>query len=157
MRVGLGFDAHTFAAGRGLVLGGVHVPHDRGLHGHSDADVLSHAIGDAVLGAAGMGDLGEMFPGTEEWKDSSSIVILEHIARAVRDAGHRVVNVDATLIAQAPRMRPHVEAMRANIARALDVEQDAISVKATSTDGMGFTGRAEGIAAMAVALVEPLG
>lgn len=156
MRVGLGFDAHAFAAGRDLIVGGVAIPHDRGLHGHSDADVLSHAVGDAVLGAAALGDLGAMFPPSDEWKNASSLSILEHIAAAVKHARHRVVNVDATVIAQFPRMSPHVADMRTNIATALEIPQAAVSIKATSTDGMGYTGRGEGIAAMAVALVEPL-
>lgn len=156
MRVGLGFDAHAFAAGRDLIVGGVVIPHDRGLHGHSDADVLSHAVGDAVLGAAALGDLGAMFPPSDEWKNASSLSILEHIATAVKDARHRVVNVDATVIAQSPRMSPHVADMRTKIATALQIPEAAVSIKATSTDGMGYTGRGEGIAAMAVALVEPL-
>lgn len=156
MRVGLGFDAHAFAAGRDLIIGGVRVPHDRGLHGHSDADVLSHSIGDAVLGAAGLGDLGSMFPASDRWKNASSLTILEAIASAVRQADQRVVNVDATVIAQSPRMAPHTGDMAKKVAAALGIESGCVSVKATSTDGLGFTGRGDGIAAMAVALVEPL-
>lgn len=156
MRVGLGFDAHAFALGRDLVLGGVTIPHDRGLHGHSDADVLGHAIGDALLGAAGLGDLGAMFPATDEWKGASSMSILDRISTTLREHGHQIAGVDATLIAQSPRLSPHTADMRHNIAGALGVEESIVSVKATSTDGMGFTGRGEGIAAMAVALVEPL-
>lgn len=156
MRVGLGFDAHAFADGRALVVGGVVIPHDRGLHGHSDADVLCHAVGDAVLGAAGLGDLGAMFPASDEWKGASSLSMLAAIARALEDAARRVLSVDTTVIAQAPRMAPHAGSMRRNIATALAMDERAVSVKATSTDGMGFTGRGEGIAAIAVALVEPL-
>lgn len=156
MRVGIGFDAHAFAAGRDLIIGGVHVPHDRGLHGHSDADVLSHAVGDAILGAAGLGDLGAMFPASDRWKDASSLAILEAIASSLRDAAQRIVNVDATVIAQSPRMAPHVAEMAAKLAEALGIDASMVSVKATSTDALGFTGRGEGIAAMAVVLVEPL-
>lgn len=156
MRVGLGFDAHAFGEGRDLVLAGVTVPYERGLHGHSDADVLSHAVGDAALGAAGLGDLGHWFPATNEWKDASSLTILQAIARAVGDARHRIVNVDATVIAQAPRLSTHIASMRANLASSLGIDANLVSVKATTTDQMGFTGRGEGIAAMAVVLVEPL-
>lgn len=156
MRVGLGFDAHAFTEGRDLVLGGARIPHEHGLQGHSDADVLSHAIADAALGAAGLGDLGASFPATDEWKDVSSLRILESTARAVADAGHRIANVDATVIAQAPRLSPHVASMRANVAASLGIDANSVSVKATTTDRMGFTGRGEGIAAMAVVLVEPL-
>lgn len=156
MRVGLGVDSHAFAPGRELVIGGVVIPHDAGLAGHSDADVLCHAIGDALLGAAGLGDLGGMFPASDEWRDASSVSLLEHIAAAVAEAGHRVVNVDSTVIAQAPRLSPHTRAMATNIASALGVEPRAVSVKATTTDGLGFAGRGEGVAAMAVALVEPV-
>lgn len=156
MRVGSGFDAHAFTTGRDLIVGGVKIPHDRGLHGHSDADVLCHAIGDALLGAAGLGDLGARFPATDEWMGASSLAILEAISVSLRDAGYGVVNVDATIIAQAPRMGPHVPAMREKIAAAIGVGMDRVSVKATSTDGMGYTGRGEGIAATAVASIEPL-
>ncbi len=156
MRVGLGFDAHAFAAERRLVIGGVTIPHDLGLAGHSDADVLSHAVGDAILGAAGLGDLGAMFPGSSDWKDAWSLSLLEHIARALVESGHELVNIDCTVIAQSPRMSPHVGVMRTNLARALGVGDNVVSVKATTTDGMGFIGRAEGIAAMAVALIQPL-
>lgn len=156
MRVGLGVDAHAFSAGRPLVIGGVTVPHDVGLAGHSDADVLSHAIGDALLGAAGLGDLGAMFPASDAWRGASSLALLEHIAASVAEAGWQVVNVDGTVIAESPRMGPHVATMVRNIARALSIDARLVSVKATTTDGLGFTGRGEGIAAMAVALVQPL-
>lgn len=157
IRSGLGFDAHAFAEGDVIVLGGVSIAYERGLGGHSDADVLSHAIGDAVLGAAGLGDLGEMFPATDEWKNASSIDLLERIAARLGRAGWRLVNVDAVVIAAAPRVAPHRAEMATRLARALRVEVDAVSVKATTTDGMGFTGRSEGIACMATALVEHVG
>lgn len=156
MRVGSGFDAHAFAPGRDLVVGGVRIPHDLGLLGHSDADVLSHAIGDALLGAAALGDLGARFPASEEWKDASSLAILQAVAAALTEARFQIVNVDATVIAQTPRMAPHITAMREGIAGALGVAIERVSVKATSTDGLGFTGRGEGIAAMAVVSIEPL-
>ena len=153
-RVGLGIDSHAFDAARTLVIGGVTIPDSQGLAGHSDADVLSHAVADALLGAAGLGDLGEMFPATEQWRDASSLTILAEAARAVRAEGWRVVNVDATVIAESPRLAPHRDAMRKNVAQALELDPDAVSIKATTTDGLGFTGRNEGIAAMAIVLVE---
>ena len=154
MRVGLGFDAHGFAAERVLVLGGVNIPASEGLAGHSDADVLSHAVADALIGAANLGDLGSMFPGDERWREASSLDILRVAGTAVANAGYRVANIDATVIAERPRLAPYKEDMAANIARALSLERKAVSVKATSTDGLGFTGRGDGIAAMAVALLE---
>lgn len=154
MRVGFGFDAHAFASDRPLVIGGVELPSDAGLAGHSDADVLSHAIGDALLGAAGLGDLGEMFPGTEQWKGVVSLAILGQVAGSLRDAGWSIMNIDSTIVAEAPKMVPHRAAMRSNIAGALGMPAERLSIKATSTDGLGFTGRSEGIAAYAVALIE---
>lgn len=154
MRIGQGFDVHAFADGRRLVLGGVTIPHVRGLAGHSDADVLLHAICDALLGAAALGDIGHHFPDTDPvYRGAESRVLL----RAVRAklGGWRVVNVDATLIAQVPRMAPHIPAMVANIAADLALDPDAVNVKATTTEGLGFTGRGEGIAAQAVVLIEP--
>jgi 2-C-methyl-D-erythritol 2,4-cyclodiphosphate synthase len=156
-RVGFGFDAHAFAEGRPLVLGGAAIPGAPGLGGHSDADVLSHAITDALLGATGLGDLGAMFPGTDRWKDASSLAILSSAGNAAREAGWAVVNVDATVVAQSPSLAPYREEMATGIARALDVTPSAVSVKATSSDGLGFTGRREGIAAMAVVLVHGAG
>jgi 2-C-methyl-D-erythritol 2,4-cyclodiphosphate synthase len=156
-RVGIGFDAHAFDQSRPLVLGGVTIPGHAGLAGHSDADVVSHAIGDALLGAAGMGDIGAMFPADDKWAGASSLDLLVEIARAVVEAGWSVVNVDATVVAEAPRLAPHVEAMRSGIANALGLSSDAVSVKATTTDRMGFTGRGEGIAALAVASIENVG
>ena len=156
-RVGLGVDVHAFGGSGPLVLGGVEIAHDRGLAGHSDADVLSHAVGDALLGAAALGDLGEMFPSVEEWRGASSIDLLRRVAERVAGEGWRIVNVDATVVAAAPRIAPHRSEMSDRLAKALGVETRAVSVKATTTDGLGFTGRAEGVACMAVALIEHVG
>ncbi|HYI46644.1 MAG TPA: 2-C-methyl-D-erythritol 2,4-cyclodiphosphate synthase [Actinomycetota bacterium] len=153
MRVGFGFDAHGFDDSRDLVLGGVRFEGVPGLAGHSDADVLSHAIADALLGAARLGDLGDLFPNSDEWRDASSIGLLEHTGGALRRAGWRVVNIDATVIAERPKIGPHKARMASNIATALDLAVGDVSVKATSTDGLGFAGRGEGIGAMAVVLV----
>ena len=155
MRIGSGFDVHAFDPdGDSVVIGGVDVPHDAGLSGHSDADVLCHAIADALLGAAGIGDLGSNFPATDEWKDASSLDILTETMRRVEGAGYQVGNIDATVIAERPRLSPHRDEMVANLARALGIPGGTISVKATTTDGVGFTGRGEGIAAMAVVALE---
>ena len=154
MRVGVGVDAHRFAVDRPLVIGGVTIEHELGLAGHSDADVLSHAIGDALLGAAGLGDLGTWFPSEDKWEGVSSLVLLREIESAVIGAGWQIVNVDATVVAEAPKLAPHVDEMKTNIAGAIDVQPDLVSVKATTTDGMGFTGRGEGIASIAVASLE---
>jgi 2-C-methyl-D-erythritol 2,4-cyclodiphosphate synthase len=154
MRIGFGFDAHPFDAGRPLLLGGVEIQGSPGLRGHSDADVLSHAIADALLGAAGLGDLGTRFPGEEKWKDASSLVILSETSALLRDQGAAVVNVDATVIAEEPRLGPHREEMAEAVAHALGIGRAVVSIKATTTDEMGFTGRREGIAAFAVVLVE---
>ena len=155
MRVGQGFDAHAFIAGRKLVIGGVEIPHHKGLEGHSDADVLLHAISDALLGAAALGDIGSHYPDTDpSYRGADSREILRATAKKVADAGYRIVNVDATIIAQAPRMAPHVARMTGNIAADLGVKPAAISVKAKTTEGLGFVGRDEGIAAQAVVLIE---
>jgi 2-C-methyl-D-erythritol 2,4-cyclodiphosphate synthase len=155
MRVGLGMDAHRFAPGRPLILGGVEIDHPLGLLGHSDADALTHAIGDALLGAAGLGDLGRHFPDNDPaFKNIRSLLLLERIVALVRERGYRVVNVDATVVAEQPRLAPHVAQMRANLAPILGVAPEDVSLKATTTEKMGFTGRGEGIAALAVALVE---
>ena len=155
MRIGQGFDAHAFIAGRKLVIGGVRIPHDRGLDGHSDADVLLHAICDALLGAAALGDIGVHYPDTDpSYRGMDSREILRATAKKVSAAGYRIVNVDSTIIAQAPRMAPHVARMIGNIAADLGVKPAAVSVKATTTEKMGFTGRGEGIAAQAVVLIE---
>ncbi len=155
MRVGQGFDVHALVAGRKLILGGVTIPHDKGLAGHSDADVLLHAIADALLGAAALGDIGRHFPDTDaRYRGADSRALLREVLQKVRTAGCRVVNVDATIIAQAPRMAPHVAKMTANIAEDLGIAPGAVNVKATTTERLGLTGRGEGIAAMAVALLE---
>lgn len=154
-RVGFGYDIHRIAPGRALVLGGVPFESDWGLEGHSDADVLLHAIGDALLGAAGLGDLGTHFPpGEAKWKDASSLELLARIRGLLEEAKARVVNVDAMVVAEAPRLAPHRAAMCANVARALAIPADRVSVKATTNEQLGALGRREGIAAMAVALVE---
>lgn len=154
-RIGHGFDAHRLVQGRRLVLGGVDVPFEKGLLGHSDADVLIHAICDALLGAIAMGDIGRMFPDTDErYRGISSLVLLEHVAKEISSAGYRVSNIDTTVAVQAPRLAPHVELMRGNIAKAVGVDIGQVSVKATTTEKMGFTGRGDGIAAWAVALIE---
>lgn len=153
MRIGQGFDVHRVAEGRELVLGGVRIPDHPGLAGHSDADVVGHAVADAILGAAALGDLGAHFPDTDRWRDASSMDILREVGRLLRAEGSDLVNVDATVIAESPRLGPHLPAMVANIAEALGVEPSIVSVKATSTDGLGTTGRGEGIAAAAVVLI----
>jgi 2-C-methyl-D-erythritol 2,4-cyclodiphosphate synthase len=154
MRAGIGYDSHRFAEGRRLILGGVEVPHDRGLAGFSDADAVSHAVTDALLGAAALGDIGTHFPpGDEEWRDADSIELLERAVSRVREAGFRPVNVDVTVVCEAPRLAPHIAAMRERLAGALGLENGAVSVKATTNEGMGWIGRGEGIAAMAVAVI----
>jgi 2-C-methyl-D-erythritol 2,4-cyclodiphosphate synthase len=154
MRVGLGYDAHRLVAGRPLILGGVEIPHAQGLLGHSDADVLTHAIGDALLGAVGAGDLGTHFPDKDPaYKDISSLILLERIMLIVRDRGFAPVNVDATLVAQQPRLAPHVPLMQANLAPILGLTPADVNIKATTTEQMGFAGRGEGMAAYAVVLV----
>jgi 2-C-methyl-D-erythritol 2,4-cyclodiphosphate synthase len=153
-RVGQGFDAHRLVAGRRLMLGGVHVPHDQGLAGHSDGDCVLHAVCDALLGAAAAGDMGEHFPSRDpKWKDASSLVFLAEVRRKLEGAGFAVENVDATVVAEAPALAPHLPAMRQTLARALDIPESAVSLKAKSTDGLGALGRGEGIAAFAVALI----
>ncbi len=155
MRVGQGFDVHALVAGRKLVIGGVEIAHDKGLLGHSDADVLLHAICDALLGAAALGDIGKHFPDTDaRYQGIDSRQLLRHVAHLLTGRGYRVVNVDATIIAQAPRMAPHIPAMVAHIASDLGLDPDSVNVKATTTEGLGFTGRGEGIAAQAICLVE---
>lgn len=158
MRVGLGYDAHRLVMGRPLILGGVDIPHTRGLLGHSDADVLSHAIGDALLGAVGAGDLGTHFPDKDPaYKDISSLILLEKIMKVVRDRGFQPVNVDATIVAQEPRLAPHIPAMQQNLAPILGLTPAEVNIKATTTEHMGFAGRGEGMAAYAVVLVNRTG
>ncbi len=155
MRIGQGFDAHAFVAGRKLVIGGVEIPYERGLAGHSDADVLLHAICDALLGAAALGDIGWHFPDTDpKYADSDSRILLQEVGGKIIARGYRIVNIDATIIAQAPRMAPHVARMIGNIAADLGLKPAAVSIKATTTEHLGFTGRGEGIAAQAVVLIE---
>ena len=158
IRVGIGFDAHAFAppeAGRALVIGGVRIAHDHGLAGHSDADVLLHAVVDALLGAAGLGDIGQHFPSSDErWKDAPSTAFVARTRELLAEAGWRVANVDATVVAERPRLSPYVAAMRHNTAEALEIAPEQMSVKSKTTDGLGFAGREEGVACYAVALVE---
>ncbi len=155
IRIGTGFDVHRLVPQRSLVLGGVRIPHPLGLEGHSDADVLLHAVADALLGAAALGDLGRHFPPDDPaLKDADSAVLLRRVVDMLAGAGWRTVNVDSTIIAQRPRLAPHIPAMRANLAQALSIGEAQVSVKATTTEGLGFTGNEEGIAAQAVALIE---
>ena len=155
LRIGHGFDVHAFAEGRPLVLGGVHVPCERGLAVHSDADVVAHAVMDAVLGALRAGDIGKLFPDTDPaYEGADSLDLMREVAGLVRSRGWRVVDVDCTIAAQAPKLAPHREEMRANMAAALGVPTDSVGVKATTTERLGFVGREEGIAAWAVALLE---
>lgn len=155
LRIGHGYDVHRLAEGRALVLGGVTIPWERGLDGHSDADVLTHAIMDALLGAIAAGDIGKLFPDSDErYRGISSIRLLEQVAAYLKKTGYAVVNIDATLLAQAPKVAPYREAMRQNIATALDIDVSRVSVKATTEEGLGFTGAGEGMAAHAIALVE---
>jgi 2-C-methyl-D-erythritol 2,4-cyclodiphosphate synthase len=155
MRAGIGYDSHRFARGRRLILGGVEIPHDQGLSGHSDADAVSHAVTDALLGAAALGDIGTHFPPTDDrWKDADSMALLKQAAALVAEAGHAPVSVDVTVVCESPRLAPHIDAMRDRLAGALGVDRGAVSVKATTNEGMGWIGRGEGIAAMAVAVID---
>jgi 2-C-methyl-D-erythritol 2,4-cyclodiphosphate synthase len=155
MRVGLGYDVHRLVEGRPLILGGVSIDHPVGLDGHSDADVLLHAITDAVLGAAAMGDIGSHFPDTDpSFKGADSMDLLSEVISRVAEAGFRIVNIDATVAAQVPKLRPHIDEMRRNIASATGLDMGAVSVKATTTERLGFVGREEGMSAYAVCLIE---
>lgn len=155
VHVGIGYDVHALVAGRKLILGGVDIPHSKGLDGHSDADVLMHAVCDAILGAIGEADIGHFFPNTDpRWKGAPSRVFLEEAARQVKRLKGAIVNVDATLIAQQPKVFPHVQAMKTNVAAALGLDAKKVGIKATTNEGLGFAGREEGIAAMAVASVD---
>lgn len=154
MRIGHGYDVHKLVEGRKLIVGAVEIPFELGLLGHSDADVLLHAISDAILGAAALGDIGGMFPDTDEkWKGADSLVLLEAVVKRVKDEGYVIENIDSTLIAQQPKMKPHILSMRENIAKACGVEVSQVSVKATTEEQLGFTGRKEGISAHAVVLL----
>jgi 2-C-methyl-D-erythritol 2,4-cyclodiphosphate synthase len=155
MRVGQGFDVHAFAADRPLILGGIHIPHDLGLAGHSDADVLIHAIIDALLGAAGLGDIGEHFPDNDpRYAGADSGVLLQHVMGLLLQRGYQLVNLDACVIAQQPRLSPYKAAMRERLAQLLEAPLDAVNIKATTTEKLGFTGRGEGIAAQAVVMID---
>ena len=157
MRIGHGYDVHRLAAGRKLILGGVEIPFERGLEGHSDADVLVHAVMDALLGAAAMGDIGLLFPDTDEtFRGADSLMLLHEVADRIRKAGYCIGNVDATVIAQAPKLRPYIDRMRDNISRVLEIDPGQVNVKATTEERLGFTGSGEGMAAHAVALLETI-
>lgn len=154
MRIGHGYDVHRLVEGRKLIIGGVDIPHETGLLGHSDADVLVHAIMDALLGAAALGDIGLHFPDTDpKYKGADSLKLLEHVGNLLEEKFYYVENIDATILAQAPKMRPHIDTMRENIARALKIDISCVNVKATTEEGLGFTGTKEGIAAHAVCLL----
>jgi 2-C-methyl-D-erythritol 2,4-cyclodiphosphate synthase len=158
VRVGIGYDVHPLSPGRDLVIGGVHIDSPLGLDGHSDADVLTHAIIDSLLGAAALGDIGQHFPASDPgYQGASSQDLLTMVVRTVRQAGYRVVNVDSTVVAEEPRLQPHIEAMRKQLAKTLGIDFGEVSVKATSPEGLGALGREEGIAAHAVALIEATG
>lgn len=157
MRIGMGYDVHKLVEGRALILGGVTIPYEKGLLGHSDADVLLHAIMDALLGAAALGDIGKHFPDTDpKYKGISSIELLKHVGQLLEDRLYVIGNIDATIIAQRPKMAPHIEIMRQNIAEALHIEVDQINVKATTEEGLGFTGSGEGISSQAIAAIDTI-
>ncbi len=154
MRVGMGYDVHRLVEGRELIIGGVKIPYEKGLLGHSDADVLLHAVSDALLGAAALGDIGRHFPDSDPaYKGISSMVLLKKVGELLRGKGFLVENLDATIIAQAPKMRPYIDDMRENIAEALEMDADCVNVKATTEEGLGFTGTGEGISAQAVCML----
>lgn len=154
MRIGMGYDVHRLAEGRDLIIGGVKIPYEKGLQGHSDADVLLHAISDALLGAAALGDIGKHFPDTDPaYKGISSMILLQHVGELLEENFFLIENIDATIIAQAPKMRPYIDSMRENISRALGVETDRVNVKATTEEGLGFTGTGEGISAQAICML----
>lgn len=157
MRVGHGYDVHRFAPGRDLIIGGVKIPYEQGLLGHSDADVLLHAVMDSLLGAAALGDIGLHFPDTDDkYKGISSLLLLKETGRLVKEAGYEIVNIDATVLAQAPKLRPYMDQMRENISKTLGIAISQINIKATTEEGLGFTGRKEGMAAHAVSLIEKI-
>lgn len=157
MRIGMGYDVHKLVEGRDLIMGGVNIPYEKGLLGHSDADVLLHAIMDALLGAAALGDIGKHFPDTDPaYKGISSIKLVELVGNLLDEHGFVIENIDATIIAQRPKMRPHIDQMRENIANALGIEVDRVNVKATTEEGLGFTGSGEGISSQAICLLQKL-
>ena len=154
MRVGIGIDVHQFAEGRKLIVGGVEIPHSRGLKGHSDADVLLHAISDALLGAAALGDIGKHFPDTSpEFKDIDSKILLRHVGKLIADEGYSIENIDSMLLMERPKVAPHITAMRENIAQCLDIDVRKVAVKATTNEKLGYIGREEGVAAHAICLL----
>lgn len=155
MRTGMGYDVHRLVEGRDLIIGGVRIPYEKGLLGHSDADVLLHAVSDSLLGAAALGDIGKHFPDTDErYKGADSKKLLEEVGRMLDDEHYIIQNIDATIVAQAPKMRPYIDAMRANIAEALSIDISQVNVKATTEEGLGFTGSGEGISAFSICLLE---
>ena len=155
MRIGMGYDVHRLVEDRDLIIGGVSIPYEKGLLGHSDADVLLHAISDALLGAAALGDIGKHFPDTDPaYKGISSLILLQKVGELLEEKGFLIENIDATIIAQAPKMRPHIDTMRENIAQALGIMVEQVNVKATTEEGLGFTGAGEGISAQAICLLE---
>ena len=157
MRVGMGYDVHKLVEGRDLIMGGVHIPHEKGLLGHSDADVLLHAISDALLGAAALGDIGKHFPDTDpKYKGADSLKLLEHVGKLLDEKLYVIENIDATIIAQRPKMAPHIPKMRENIAGALGLDVDQVNVKATTEEGLGFTGSGEGISSQAICAIEKI-
>lgn len=154
MRIGMGYDVHKLVENRDLILGGVNIPYEKGLLGHSDADVLLHAIMDSLLGASALGDIGKHFPDTDpQYKGISSIELLKHVGKLLVDNGFKISNIDSTIIAQRPKMAPHIPTMRANIATALNIDIDQINVKATTEEGLGFTGTGEGISSQSICLI----
>ena len=155
MRIGQGYDVHRLVGGRKLIIGGVNIPYELGLDGHSDADVLLHAISDALLGAAALGDIGKHFPDTDEkYKGADSLMLLSEVGKLLYAEGYKIVNIDATIIAQKPKMSPYIAGMRENIANALKIDVKSVSVKATTEEGLGFTGKGEGISSLAVCLID---
>jgi len=157
MRIGQGYDVHAFAENRKLILGGVEIPHDKGLAGHSDADVLIHACCDAILGALALGDIGKHFPDTSaDFENIDSRILLRHVIALIKDKGYKISNLDSTVIAQRPKLASHIDAMRKNLAEDMGISLDQISVKATTTEKLGFEGRCEGIASQAVVLLAPV-
>ena len=154
MRIGLGYDVHKLTEDRKLIIGGVEIPHDKGLLGHSDADVLIHAIMDSILGALALGDIGKHFPDTdEEYKGADSMKLLEHVYNLITSKGYKIGNIDSTIIAQSPKMAPYIESMRSNISKVLNTDIDNINIKATTEEGLGFTGAKQGIASQSICLV----
>ncbi|MCB4304800.1 2-C-methyl-D-erythritol 2,4-cyclodiphosphate synthase [Clostridioides difficile] len=154
MRIGLGYDVHKLTEDRNLIIGGVEIPHDKGLLGHSDADVLIHAIMDSILGALALGDIGKHFPDTdEEYKGADSMKLLEHVYNLITSKGYKIGNIDSTIIAQSPKMAPYIESMRSNISKVLNTDIDNINIKATTEEGLGFTGAKQGIASQSICLL----